>query len=90
DGKIPRPPNSFFLFRPVVRDYASHKKMSYNYEGERIILTSNQNYLGKVASVLWNRLSKPHKDKFKELSEEIKKKHLLENPGYRYSPKKPK
>ncbi|RGB35461.1 hypothetical protein C1646_759301 [Rhizophagus diaphanus] len=86
NGKIPRPPNSFILFRQYVSDYAKRHGLTFEYDNEQIVLKSSQAYLGKVSSCLWVNLPIDTRLIFKQKSETIKYFHELNYPEYRYSP----
>ncbi|CAB4387026.1 hypothetical protein RhiirA5_402010 [Rhizophagus irregularis] len=86
NGKIPRPPNSFILFRQYVSEYAKRRGLTFEYENEQIVLKSSQAYLGKVSSCLWVNLPIDTRLIFKQMSETVKYFHELNYPEYRYSP----
>ncbi|RIA87001.1 hypothetical protein C1645_807522 [Glomus cerebriforme] len=89
-GRITRPSNSYFQFKPVVSKYASDKNLSLIYKGELIILSSNQGYLAKVAAELWKELPEVQKNKFRRLYELAKDRLQREHPDYKYSPNRSK
>lgn len=90
NGKIPRPCNAFFQFRPLVSSYALEKKLSIKDEDTLIILSSAQGYLGKVASKLWKKLPSDKKVIFTKLFEQAKEYVTTTYPDYRYRPNRPK
>lgn len=69
---IPRPPNSFILFR---QEYCKH----YNRKGKR--LTQN---ISESASALWKSLPSEDKKYWKQRADEEKVKHQEMYPGYKF------
>lgn len=90
DGKITRPCNAFFQFRLFVSEYAYKKKFSIKDEDTLIILSSDQSYLAKVASLLWKRLPSEKKDIFESLYVQAKEYVAETFPHYRYKPNRSK
>lgn len=90
NGKISRPCNAFFQFRPLVFYYASEKKLSIKDEDTLITLSSDQGYLGKVASELWKELPPEKKNIFIRLYKQAKEYVARTYPDYRYRPNRPK
>ncbi|KAF5327294.1 hypothetical protein D9619_003917 [Psilocybe cf. subviscida] len=71
---IPRPPNSFILFR---QEYCRH----YNRKGKR--LTKN---VSQAASEVWKSLSSAEKKYWQSLADEAKRAHREMYPGYKFKP----
>ncbi|KAK2750163.1 hypothetical protein FQN57_004659 [Myotisia sp. PD_48] len=76
--KIPRPPNAFILYRqhhhPLIK--ATHP-------------TYHNNDISVLLGKKWKAESQETKKHFKDLADEIKKKHAEDNPDYQYAPRKP-
>jgi hypothetical protein len=90
NGKITRPCNAFFQFRPLVSKYAEEKKLSIKDDNMLIILSSDQGYLAKVASEIWKHLPQEKKCIFSELHQQAKNYTQTTYPDYKYKPNRPK
>src|SRR4051812_31603277 len=86
NGKIPRPSNSFIQFRTIVLKYALENNLSIKDDDTLVILSSDQGYLAKVASILWKRLPKEQKFIFKRLYQLSKEYVERTYPDYKYRP----
>ncbi|KAF1983753.1 hypothetical protein K402DRAFT_155101 [Aulographum hederae CBS 113979] len=77
-SKVPRPPNAFIIYRkdwhPIVK--AAHPGM-------------HNNGISKIIGDQWNNETEDVKMHYKSMAEDAKQKHLVENPGYQYQPRKP-
>ncbi|KAF8182097.1 hypothetical protein BJ912DRAFT_1145337 [Pholiota molesta] len=74
DVPPPRPSNPFFVFRS-----AFHR---YNPGGAK----GKQTDLSKQASQAWKQLTDAEKTTFRVIAQELKRKHELKYPGYKYAP----
>ncbi|KAK7212515.1 hypothetical protein V2G26_019693 [Clonostachys chloroleuca] len=78
EKKIPRPPNAYILYRKerhnVVRD--AHPG-----------ITNNE--ISQVLGAAWNAESREVRQKYKEMSDKIKKALYEQHPDYQYRPRKP-
>ncbi|KAJ4472982.1 high mobility group box domain-containing protein [Lentinula aciculospora] len=78
-SKIPRPPNSWILFRAdTMRDSefrANHPKAS-------------QSMMSKVISAMWRNASQEVKDQYELHAEKAKLDHMIKYPDYHFCPRK--
>lgn len=76
-AKVPRPPNSFILYRTKYHP---------------ILLKSQPELKNNEISVIlgkqWRNESEEVRAEFEAMAAKIKKQHALENPGYQYAPRK--
>jgi hypothetical protein len=76
-SKVPRPPNSFILYRqehhPKIKDQNPDL---------------HNNDISVILGKQWSMEPQSVKDRYKARANAIKKKHAAENPGYRYAPRK--
>ncbi|KAL8966984.1 MAG: hypothetical protein Q9183_003124 [Haloplaca sp. 2 TL-2023] len=77
-GKIARPPNAFIVYRQ--RHHADMVAANPGLHNNQISVA-----LGKQ----WQNETPEVKAAYKAMADEIKKQHLLANPGYQYQPRKP-
>lgn len=73
-GYVPRPRNSFIVFRSYWID-----RQKGSGEGQ-------QNELSKQAGKAWKAMSAADKQKFKEIANQEQKRHKIEHPNYQYTP----
>nr|AZB52187.1 MAT2-1 [Aspergillus pseudoglaucus] len=76
--KVPRPPNAFILYRQ--RHHPKIKEAYPDYSNNDISVM-----LGKQ----WKDENEEIKAQFRNLAEELKKKHAEDHPDYHYTPRKP-
>lgn len=77
-AKLPRPPNSFILYRqhhhPLIK---SKEPWLHN------------NQISSILGKQWKNESEEVKDKFRKLADEMKQRHFRDHPDYQYRPRKP-
>ena len=77
-GYVPRPRNSFIVFRSW---WIAKQRASDNGAGE-----GQQNELSKLAGKAWRQMSEEDKQGFIEVSNEEQQRHKIEHPNYQYTP----
>ncbi|KAI0995034.1 hypothetical protein K3495_g13147 [Podosphaera aphanis] len=77
-GSQKRPPNSWILYRK-----AKHEETVARNPG----LSNNQ--ISTLISSMWATESNEVRNVYKDLADRAKRQHAVENPGYRYKPRKP-
>ncbi|RMZ78557.1 hypothetical protein DV737_g3840, partial [Chaetothyriales sp. CBS 132003] len=77
-AKVPRPPNSFILYR---QEY--HPKLKAQNPG------LHNNDISVILGKQWAYEPESVKEKYKARANAIKKQHAVENPGYQYAPRRP-
>ncbi|KAG6919556.1 hypothetical protein DXG01_004219 [Tephrocybe rancida] len=77
NGAPPRPPNAFMLFRS---DFWAKEKLK-----ETPIGTDHRD-ISRVAGHCWNNLGEDERAPYKQLAMERKEAHILQYPGYKYTP----
>ncbi|KJA25509.1 hypothetical protein HYPSUDRAFT_160669 [Hypholoma sublateritium FD-334 SS-4] len=73
-GYVPRPRNSFIVFR------------SYWIEEQKGSGEGQQNELSKQAGKAWKAMSPAQKQKYKEIANQEQQRHKIEHPNYQYTP----
>ncbi|RHZ43151.1 HMG-box domain-containing protein [Aspergillus thermomutatus] len=76
--KVPRPPNAFILYRQH-----HHPKIKEEYPD------FSNNDISIMLGKQWKDESEEVKAQFRNLAEELKKKHAEDHPHYHYTPRKP-
>ncbi|PPR02183.1 hypothetical protein CVT24_011371 [Panaeolus cyanescens] len=74
NGKVKRPPNSFFLMRTELLKCLSR--------------TPNSAMASKVASVMWKNMTEEEKEPWVQLQDALKAKHAMLYPWYKFTPGK--
>lgn len=74
DGKVSRPMNAFMLW-------------SQAYRRELISKYGDGATVSKLLAEEWNKLGESEKKKWYNEAEELKRKHQIQHPDYKYSPK---
>ncbi|CAH0046399.1 unnamed protein product [Clonostachys solani] len=78
EKKIPRPPNAYILYRKE-----RHNLVRDAHPG----ITNNE--ISQVLGAAWNAESREVRQKYKEMSDKIKKALYEQHPDYQYRPRKP-
>ncbi|KAG8962142.1 hypothetical protein FRC03_004557 [Tulasnella sp. 419] len=73
---VPRPPNSFILFRS---DFVQSNKLTKGTENDH-------RNISKIIGAVWNSLPADEKAVWQRKAEDHKRRHLEIHPGYRYAP----
>jgi hypothetical protein len=83
-GRVPRPRNSFFIFRcEFTRKHAAETKGS-----ERS--ATPEKTLSRRAGVIWNKMSPSQKQVYRDLAKQESIAHMEKYPHYRYKPQRKK
>lgn len=77
-GHIPRPCNSFFIFR---------KEFGIKYK-QGLIEPMKQGTISQQAGMMWKAMSKEEKQRYEDLAEKEKEDHGKKFPGYVYRPQR--
>ncbi|KAL8792602.1 MAG: hypothetical protein Q9195_004825 [Heterodermia aff. obscurata] len=77
-GKIPRPPNSFILYRQYHHPLLKAKNPEWH-----------NNQISLVLGKQWRNESEEVKNEFKSKAEALKQQHFQDHPEYHYQPRKP-
>ena len=92
-GKLPRPPNSFILYRQHHHPLMKAKNPSFHNnqicKSWHFLNASVLIWPALILGKQWRDESEEVKDRFKALAEELKKQHLRDHPDYQYQPRKP-
>ncbi|EKM56042.1 uncharacterized protein PHACADRAFT_184752 [Phanerochaete carnosa HHB-10118-sp] len=81
---VPRPRNAFFIFRcEFTRKHTGEAKDSTR-------SSTPEKVLSKRAGAAWAAMSDAEKGPYRDEAKKESKRHTLENPGYRYKPKRKK
>ncbi|KAJ4463577.1 mating-type protein MAT1-2, partial [Lentinula edodes] len=75
--RIPRPPNSWILFRADMLRDPDFRAQYPN---------AHQHVISKALSVLWRNASKEVKEEYERRAEGAKLKHMILHPDYVYRP----
>ncbi|KAI9292727.1 sequence-specific DNA-binding high mobility group box protein, partial [Neoconidiobolus thromboides FSU 785] len=75
--KIPRPLNSFLIYR-------KHKSIEVKKENPEL----NNQMISKIVGKLWNNELDSVKKHYHSLANDLKKKHSLMFPNYKFCPKR--
>ncbi|KAJ4485536.1 hypothetical protein J3R30DRAFT_3696912 [Lentinula aciculospora] len=76
DDHIPRPPNSFMVYR-----------MYWCKENKTCpIVETDHRQVSRIAAQRWNLMSEEERRPFKQEAEARKRQHALQYPGYKYAP----
>ena len=78
-GKIPRPMNSFMLYRSA---YADRTKELFRQQNHQVV--------SAAAGESWNKEEPEIREKYEMLASIEKKNHLKAHPGYKFTPAKDK
>ncbi len=78
EGYVPRPRNSFIVFRSW---WIAKQRASANGAGD-----GQQNELSKLAGKAWRLMSEEDKQGFIEVANEEQQRHKIEHPNYQYTP----
>ncbi|KAK7062523.1 hypothetical protein VNI00_000011 [Paramarasmius palmivorus] len=80
DGKIPRPPNAWILYRSDKNvEIMAENALS----GEKI----TQNEISKIVGQMWGAVTPEEKAHYEVLALEAKKRHAQMYPGYKFQPR---
>ncbi|RDW94121.1 HMG-box domain-containing protein [Aspergillus mulundensis] len=79
DGKIPRPMNSFMLYRSA---YAERVKEFFRQQNHQVV--------SSASGVSWNKETPEIRAKYERLAVIEKRNHLKAHPGYKFTPTKDK
>ncbi|EEB89679.1 hypothetical protein MPER_12197 [Moniliophthora perniciosa FA553] len=84
---IPRPSNSFILFRKDYNDGNPTARRFTRPEHKPLLdAGARQPDISKIASAAWNGMTKEQKEPWYKRQEEVKAEHETKYPGYKYSP----
>ncbi|CAG8463592.1 27_t:CDS:2 [Ambispora gerdemannii] len=86
ENKVKRPPNSFILFRLVVKKLINIEKQKQ--KGDSFFATLEQPLISKIVGALWNNTTDDEKESYETLAEELKDLHKKFHPDYKYQPKR--
>ena len=75
-GHVPRPRNSFIIFRSLERSAL-----------KRVAIGANEQNISKVAAELWRKKTPEEKAYYKHLEAIQKQEHQMRYPGWKYHPK---
>ncbi|KAI8901986.1 hypothetical protein BC833DRAFT_562007 [Globomyces pollinis-pini] len=75
--KVAKPMNAFLLYRKFIKDKIVK---------EHNVTKSHE--ISKIAGTLWANEDVETREKFQKQSQELFTQHLIDNPGYSFSPKK--
>ncbi|KAI0078481.1 HMG-box, partial [Panus rudis PR-1116 ss-1] len=73
---IPRPPNAFMIFRS---QYWQLEKLKSSAERDH-------REISRMAGIMWKAMSPAERAPFKQKADEVKRRHMLLYPDYKYSP----
>ncbi|KAJ4486152.1 hypothetical protein J3R30DRAFT_1462619 [Lentinula aciculospora] len=82
---VPRPPNSFFIFRHEYSRQNARGPIPKRYRGKSSDINRS---MSKRAGEAWKALSKSDRAYFKARAEQVKIEHAQAHPDYRYRPNK--
>ncbi|KAI8369831.1 high mobility group box domain-containing protein, partial [Choanephora cucurbitarum] len=77
DSKIPRPLNSFMIFR-----------LEKQREITQLCPGANHRDMSKIISKWWHELPAEEKQVYIDQAAKTKKEHIMKYPGYKYRPKR--
>ncbi|CAG8535252.1 6870_t:CDS:1 [Dentiscutata heterogama] len=82
DGRVKRPCNKFIIFRKVAHDQKKETSKLMNY---------NERTFSKYIGIIWKHLITPEeKGYYEKLADKVAEIHKIENPNYKYKPKRDK
>ncbi|KAJ5594450.1 uncharacterized protein N7459_000658 [Penicillium hispanicum] len=76
--KVPRPPNSFILYR-------QHHHHTVTAENPDLKITE----ISRIIAAKWRSESPEVREQFKVLADQMKRQHAIDHPDYQYSPRRP-
>nr|AFX66437.1 mating type protein MAT1-2-1 [Ophiocordyceps sinensis] len=78
DIKIPRPPNAYILYRKERHHYVKDANPG---------ITNNE--ISQILGKAWNMESNDVRQKYKDMSQQVKQALLEKHPDYQYKPRRP-